>query len=632
MVNQVGKFIPQLAEKDKALRDLLSKKNCWLWGADQEEAFKVLKDALSSSPVLAMYDPSRDTKVSADASSYGLGGVLLQRWESEWRPVAYASRSLSPTEQRYAQVEKEALGLTWACERFRDFLLGKHFCLETDHKPLLSLLGAQALDLLPPRIQRFRMRLMRYSYDIVHVPGKSLWTADTLSRSPVQVQMTPNDNELMESTNIYVDCIVDNLPVSLSFMDSLKVQLEADSVCSRVMKLCADGWPDHVKQEPLLKHFWPERATLTVKDGLLLKDTRLVIPATMRNDVLARLHEGHQGIVKCKARARQSVWWPGLGQQINKMVLKCRTCLQERHNHSEPLMPSDCPERPWEKLGADLFELEGKTYLLVADYLSRYVEIALLSHTRSTDVITHLKSMFARHGIPEVMMSDNGPRFSGQAFASFAASYGFKHITSSPKFPQSNGEAECAVQTVKHLLRKAADPYIALLAYRTTPLQNGYSPAQLLMGRRLRTIVPTLPSELRPTLPDRSMLVQKEREKRMSDIVNYNKRHGAKPLSNLSSGQQVWITDTKTSGTVIQNHTSPRSYLVDAPHGVIRRNRLHVIPLQSPTQDEAGPQQLEPLPVLEQNHTPPALGPSTEISTPRTRSGRAIKQPTRLDL
>ena len=277
---------------------------------------------------------SADTKVTADASSYGLGGVLLQKWDSEWRPVAYASRSLSPTEQRYAQVEKEALGLTWACERFRDFLLGKHFCLETDHKPLLSLLGAQALDLLPPRIQRFRMRLMRYSYDIVHVPGKSLWTADTLSRSPVQKQMTANDTELMESTNIYVDCIVNNLPVSPTFMDTLKAQLEADSVCSRVMKMCADGWPDHAQQEPLLKHFWPEQATLTVQDGLLLKDTRLVIPAAMRNDVLDRLHEGHQGVVKCKARARQTVWWPGLGHQITEMVLKCRTSAAITVSHS----------------------------------------------------------------------------------------------------------------------------------------------------------------------------------------------------------------------------------------------------------------------------------------------------------
>uniref|UniRef100_A0A8C6MI96 ribonuclease H n=1 Tax=Nothobranchius furzeri TaxID=105023 RepID=A0A8C6MI96_NOTFU len=118
MVNQLGKFIPQLAERDKPLRDLLSKKNCWMRGAEHVRAFRDLKDAPTAPPVLAMYDPNRECKVSADASSHGLGGVLLQRWDEEWRPTVYMSRSLTPTEQRYAQVEKEALGLTWACERF----------------------------------------------------------------------------------------------------------------------------------------------------------------------------------------------------------------------------------------------------------------------------------------------------------------------------------------------------------------------------------------------------------------------------------------------------------------------------------------------------------------------------------
>ncbi|RXN06598.1 Transposon Ty3-G Gag-Pol poly [Labeo rohita] len=126
MVNQLGRFIPKLADKDKALHDLLSKKNCWIWGMEQAKAFQTLKDALSSPPVLAIYDPNRDCKMSADASSYGLGAVLMQRWQEGWKPIAYASRSLTQTEQRYAQVEKEALGLTWACERFRDFLIGKH--------------------------------------------------------------------------------------------------------------------------------------------------------------------------------------------------------------------------------------------------------------------------------------------------------------------------------------------------------------------------------------------------------------------------------------------------------------------------------------------------------------------------
>ena len=224
-------------------------------------------------------------------------------------------------------------------------------------------------------------------------------------------RMSTEEQGLMESTNIYVDAVIEELPVSPMYVENLKEQLKVDSVCSRVMTLCSEGWPAHAKQEPVLKNYWLEQATLTVKDGLLLKDTRLVIPAAMRNDVLAKLHEGHQGVEKCKSRARQSVWWPGLSQQINKMVLNCRACIQERQNRKEPLMPSECPGRPWQKLGADLFLLGSKTYLLVVDYFSRYVEIAQLSHTRSTDVIVHLKSIFARHGIPEVLVSDNGPHF-----------------------------------------------------------------------------------------------------------------------------------------------------------------------------------------------------------------------------
>lgn len=145
-------------------------------------------------------------------------------------------------------------------------------------------------------------------------------------------------------------------------------------------------------------------------------------------------------------------------------------------------------------MGTDLFVLGSKTYLLIIDYYSRYVEISRLSHTKSTDIIIRLKSIFARRGIPEILMLDNGPQFSGQAFTSFATTYGFRHITNSPGFPQSNGEAERAVQTVKNLLKKSADPYLALLSYRATHLQSGYSPAELLMGRRLRTTVPTISS------------------------------------------------------------------------------------------------------------------------------------------
>ena len=375
----------------------------------------------------------------------------------------------------------------------------------------------------------------------------------------------------------------------------------------------------------MLRNYWTEQATLTVQDGLLLKGSRLVIPSVMRNEVLAKIHEGHQGVVKCKERARQSVWWPGLSQQVAEMVLRCRTCIKERQNPKEPLMVTEKPERPWQKLGCDLFSLRGKTYLLVVDYFSRYVEVAQMSHTKSTDAIVHLKSIFARHGIPEFFRTDNGPQYSGRVFADFAAEYGFKHITSSPGFPQSNGEVERAVQTVKNLLKKASDPYLALLAYRATPLQSGYSPAQLLMGRRLRTTVPTLPSELDPALPDSAAFALKENERARADVERYNRRHRARALGILSPGEQVWVTDAKSPGTVLQNHSTPRSYMVDLPQGVVRRNRRHLLPLPSPTDGGGSPPQQR----TETETIPPAVVPQPD-TVPRTRSGRAVIKPDRL--
>ena len=164
----------------------MTKRNHWTWGEPQQKAFEKIKQQLSSSPVLAIYNPEEQTIVAADASSYGLGAVLNQiQSDGTSRAVAYASRSLTSTEVKYAQIEKESLALTYACECFSDYLIGKPFHIFTDHKPLVSLLGSKPLDSLPTRIQRFRMRLMRFTYTISHVPGKNLTVADTLSRAPV---------------------------------------------------------------------------------------------------------------------------------------------------------------------------------------------------------------------------------------------------------------------------------------------------------------------------------------------------------------------------------------------------------------------------------------------------------------
>lgn len=161
---------------------------------------------------MALYDVRNETILSADASSYGLGAVLQQtQSDGSLRPIAYVSRALTKTEQRYAQIEKEALAVTWACERFQDYLLGTKFKAETDHKPLVPLLSSKPHDSVPVRVQRFRLRLMRFDFTISHVPGKELNTADALSRAPVAEM---EESDLSTVTNEYVHAIVNNLPAS----------------------------------------------------------------------------------------------------------------------------------------------------------------------------------------------------------------------------------------------------------------------------------------------------------------------------------------------------------------------------------------------------------------------------------
>ncbi|KAI3356713.1 hypothetical protein L3Q82_003311 [Scortum barcoo] len=407
MTNHLGKFLPHLAEKTRPLRDLLRKSNMWTWGSQQQQAFDSIKQELTTPPGLALYDPNAETLVSADSSSYGMGAVLLQRRDNaEWKPVAYASRSLTCTEQRYAQIEKEALASTWACERFSEFLIGKSFCIETDHKPLVPLLGTKSLDELPPRIQRLRMRLMRFSYAISHVAGKEIATADVLSRAPV------------------------------------------------------NSTPEELREE-----------------------------------------------------------------EINL-----------------------------------------------------YFEVAKLTSTSSEGVIEHFKSIFARHGIPDVVCSDNGPQFASEPFRKFAHDWNFSHVTSSPHFPQSNGEAERAIRTIKSLLKKSGDPYFALMAYCAAPLANGYSPAELLMGRKIRTTVPVIPFQLNPACADMENLKRMERRYRLKQQKNYNQRHRAHDMPPLQPGDHVWVKDMLQRGTVVSAAETPRSYVIETPRGMLRRNRFHLSP------------------------------------------------------
>ena len=376
MCNHLSKFSPNLAEQTKPLRELLNKRNHWVWGQPQQTAFNYVKEALVTSPVLSLFDQTRETVVSADASSFGLGAVLLQKQpDGELKPISYISRSLTPTEQRYAQIEKEALAFTGACERFSDYLLGMEFHIHTDHKPLIPLFDDKNLDELPIRVQRFRLRMMRYKFTISHVPGTSLQVADALSRAPCSNAM-PTDVLLQTETAAYVDIVVQTLPATEKQLERIRRYQEVDEECQEAVRHTRSGWPSRQSLSGAMKHYLNVAPQLSEKDGLLMRGSRIVIPTALRLEMLDRIHTGHQGISKCRERARRSVWWPGLSRQLEELVQNCAVCRKYINQRSEPLIPTVLPQLPWQRVGTDLYEWNGHTYLLVVDYYSRYIEVA----------------------------------------------------------------------------------------------------------------------------------------------------------------------------------------------------------------------------------------------------------------
>jgi Integrase zinc binding domain len=228
---------------------------------------------------------------------------------------------------------------------------------------------------------------------------------------------------------------------------------------------------------------------LTVAGPFVFKGSRVVVPFGARDDVIARLHKSHNGTIACLRRARETVYFPGISNAIKQTVSQCFVCQRDLTETSKlPLQSHSTPSRPRQRVSTDIFTHSGIDYLLCVDYLSGYFEIDRLPSKSSKDVIYTLRQQFARHGIPEVVISDNSP-FGSDEFSAFALKWEFEHQASSPNYPQSNGWAENAVKTAKRIMRRAAesgtDPMLALLEWRNTPTEtSNVTPTLVMFGRR----------------------------------------------------------------------------------------------------------------------------------------------------
>jgi len=226
---------------------------------------------------------------------------------------------MTETERRYAQIDKEALAITWALEHWAEFLIGMRFKVETDHKSLIPLFSTKLIDELSVRIQHFRMRLLRFEFAIAHIPGKLLYTADSLSRSPHESKAHESKswNDLHYEVEGYVNAVLVTLPASDQRLNEKRSELKNDDTLKTVMQYVQNGWPEEKRRVhgPVAK-YWSERGNISLHSGLLLRGRRVIIPPRLRADVLRRLHDGHQGITKTRAKAASLVWWPGISQDI----------------------------------------------------------------------------------------------------------------------------------------------------------------------------------------------------------------------------------------------------------------------------------------------------------------------------
>lgn len=643
-IQYLAKFLPNLSQESAPLRQLLSKDVAWHWDGNKQKSFQKLKEMVTNTPVLTYFDPEKPVLLTVDSSSTGLGAAIIQ----DGKPIAFGSRALTTTQQKYSQLEKETLAIVYGCQKFHQYVYGRRIQVETDHKPLQSIFRKPLHD-IPARLQKMVLTLQCYDLDVTYKPGNTLVVADHLSR-----------NYLKETTEKLVDEFSVNalsyLPLSPGKYAELQKSASADLEMILLSKAILEGWPESRDQLPVeIRTYWNYRDELACIDGLIYKGLRLVIPQTCRKEMLARIHESHLGIVKCKAMAREVMFWPSMGSYIEDIISKCSICAtHQRQNPRESLIPHKIPDRPWSKIAMDLFEFNGHQYLLSVDFYSKWPEIAKLEQPNSSCVIQHLKSLFARYGIPDEALSDNGPQFASAEFRKFAQEYEFRHLTSSPHFPQSNGQVERMVQTIKHLLEKAKDPYLAILDYRNTPFEElGLSPAQLFLARRLRTKLPVSATLLKPQNAEfvkESLKTRQAKQKR-----KFDKHVPKSDLKPLIPGEKVLIkhNDQWIHGSVAEKHELPRSYVVKGNNGrKYRRNRRDLRPTNSnPAEVREKEENLEITPFLDhaaqhgsmdrvdrKPERKPTIDNTEEIqkdapqkiqSPVKTRSGREIKLPSR---
>jgi hypothetical protein len=580
LVSWLRKFVPELNRHLSVFRPLQKDRTPWVWTETEAQAIRAVKETMKSITPLMMIREGEPMILAVDASSYGLGAALLQQdADGNERPVFFASRLMNDTEREYPQIDKEFLAIVWAMERLDAFVYGQEVKIRTDHRPLLGIMK-KPMAHMSTRQQRFVARLMRYSVQLEYVPGKEMFVADFLSRSVNEPG--PPCRCMMMGTDIRVDdafvSMLSTLPVSDELTKKIVDEVTHDKSYVAMTKAYAAGFPHKMAKE--CGEYWAERDKLTLDEGLLYFEGRVVIPRDARQRMLVSLHRGHVALSTMTRRAIDTVWWPGI---INDMKLKARCCgdcqaelpMQPR----EPMISFEVPPAPGIVVHADHFELAARDYLILVDGFSGWTEALTARNKTPKEVMRLLRCYMMRHGVPRQFHSDQGSAFVAAEFKEFAKGWGITVTQGSAKHPRGNAVAEAHVKKIKKILRTARDDddlTKALIAMHQTPLAPGRpTPAQLHLGRNLR-------DELHPKVKQER--VEWEEWKAWKEAVAAERKlqfdRGTRELPPVVTGTTVLVHHQGRwqRAKVLRHLERPRSYelQLESTRVKLQRNR-HLI-------------------------------------------------------
>ena len=496
-----ARFIPNFATMVEPLRNLLSKDK-FDWTDQAQEAYEKLKVAFCESSALAPFDNELPVVVSTDASNVGLGATLSIRDPIlGLRTVEFASRRLRKEEVNYSTTEKESLAIVWACEKWRPYLVGRVFTLETDHEPLKMIFSTKGIDRMSLRIARWAIRLMAFSFEVRYKKGSENRIPDFCSRFP-KMEKVNEANQEEEKTEEFINSVTGDRDLTAR----LNEESEECSEISEICKFVTSGWPKKTELKETSKKYYQVRDELTVHKNKLLRKDRIVVPRTMRSEILQRAHQCHMGIQKTKLRLRMAYWWPGMTKEAEELVRNCCACAQASKSLKMGPGPSKeslpRPSMAWERVAIDI---KGPMYqlpateryaLVMVDLHSKWPEVQFTSSTETYKIIKFLTSVFAREGYPNELLSDNGVQFCSREFTEFLRGKDIKHIKTPLYNPESNSVVERFNKTLgeqvemarieKVDIRKNVHQFLHI--YRSTPHSTtGCSPSLLIHGREMRT-------------------------------------------------------------------------------------------------------------------------------------------------